>query len=139
MNGREDDCFGGEALFQAIDKDFVGFFGVLLVFEGRFPREGVFVEPLKEGDVHEGSFISELRSVEMEIGKAWDDELSAMVDELLALKSFWEGFRGSNDFAIFDMKVAVMDGDEFIKAFVICDVAFDDVFHFLSFLIEKAP
>ena len=27
-----------------------------------------------------------------------------------------------------------MDGDEFIKAFVICDVAFDDVFHFLSFL-----
>jgi len=75
----------------------------------------------------------------MKIGKAWDDELAAMVDECLVLKSFWEGFRGSNDLAIFDMKVAVMDGDEFIKAFVICDVAFDDVFHVLSFPKEKAP
>ena len=112
---------------------------MLLVFEGRFSWEGVFVEPLKESDIHKGAFVGELRSMEMEIGKTWDDELSAMVDELLVLKSFWEGFRGSNDFAIFDMKVAVMDGDEFIKAFVICDVAFDDVFHVLSFLIEKAP
>lgn len=37
------------------------------------------------------------------------------------------------------MEIAVMDALEFAEAFVIGDIAFDDVLHSLSFLIEKAP
>ena len=62
-----------------------------------------------------------------------------MIDELLLFELTREGLHGLDDFSIFDMKVTVMDGDEFVKAFVIGDIAFDNVFHPLSFPIEKAP
>ena len=62
-----------------------------------------------------------------------------MIDESLLFEFTREGLHGLDDFSIFDMKVTVMDGYKFIKADVIGNVAFDDVFHSLSFLIEKAP
>ena len=58
---------------------------MFLVFEGRFPREGIFVEPLKKGDVHEGAFIGELGGMEMEIGHTWEDEFASVIDEFLFL------------------------------------------------------
>ena len=74
MERTENAGSGGEALFQIVCEDTVGFSGVLQVGVPGFFRKGNCVQPVQKLQIHMCSPEAVLGRVEMEIGETGNDE-----------------------------------------------------------------